>query len=84
VPSGRVDLVRGGNTITAQTRGVTAFTLLLSPDQFDFEKPITVVVNGKTVHNAKVTRDIHTLEKWAGIDHDRTMLFGAELKIKVS
>ena len=84
VPSGRVDLVRSGNTITAQTRSVTAFTLLLSPDQFDFEKPITVVVNGKTVHNAKVTRDIHTLEKWAGIDHDRTMLFGAELKIKVS
>jgi hypothetical protein len=84
VPSGRVDLVRSGNTVTAKTRGVTAFTLLLSPDQFDFEKPITVVVNGKTVHNAKVTRDIHTLEKWAGIDHDRTMLFGAELKIKVN
>ena len=84
VPSGRVDLVRSGNTVTAKTRGVTAFTLLLSPDQFDFEKPITVVVNGKTVHNAKVSRDIHTLEKWAGIDHDRTMLFAAELKIKVS
>ncbi len=83
VPSGRVDLVRTGNTITAKTRGVSAFTLLLSPDQFDFDKVVTVVVNGKTVHNAKVTRDVRTLEKWAGVDHDRTMLFAAELKIKV-
>ena len=83
VPSGRVDATRTANTVTAKTRGVAAFTLLLSPDQFDFDRPITVVVNGKTVHNAKVNKDVRTLEKWAGIDHDRTMLFGAELKIKV-
>jgi poly(3-hydroxybutyrate) depolymerase len=35
-PSGRVDLVRTGNTVQATTRGVKAFTLLLSPEQFDF------------------------------------------------
>ena len=34
--SGRVDLARAGNVVTATTRGVAAFTLLLSPDQFDF------------------------------------------------
>jgi membrane-associated protease RseP (regulator of RpoE activity) len=83
VPSGRVDLVRSGNTITAKTRGVAAFTLLLSPEQFDFDKPIVAIVNGKTVHHAKVNRDVRTLEKWNGVDHDRTMLFGAELKFKV-
>src|SRR5206468_795824 len=33
--SGRVDLVRHGNTVDAQTEGVKAFTLLLSPAQFD-------------------------------------------------
>ena len=47
--SGRVDLVRDGNTVRATTRGVAAFTLLLSPDVFDFTKPITVVVDGRTV-----------------------------------
>src|SRR4051812_46263137 len=83
VPSGRVDLVRAGNTITAKTRGVAALTLLLSPDRFDFEQPIVVVLNGKTVHNAKIAKDVRTLEKWAGVDHDRTMLFAAELRVKV-
>src|SRR5262249_42673220 len=40
--SGRVDLVRSGNQVDTKTRGVAAFTLLLSPDQFDLTRPITV------------------------------------------
>ena len=46
-PSGRVDLVRVGNTVTSRTRGVAAFTLLLSPDAFDFSQPVRVVANGR-------------------------------------
>jgi len=80
-PWGRVDLVRSGNTVTAATRGVTKFTLLLSPDQFDFGKPIVVVANGKTVFNGRVQKDRAVLMKWAALDNDRTMLFGAELHI---
>ena len=38
--SGRVDLVRVGNAVEATTKGVTAFTLLLSPDVFDFQQQI--------------------------------------------
>ena len=81
--SGRVDLVRQGNTVTARTHGVTAFTLLISPEQFDFAKPITVVANGKTVFNRRVEKNVRTLMKWAAADNDRTMLFGAEIKITV-
>jgi hypothetical protein len=81
VPSGRVDLVRDGNTVRATTRGVVAFTLLLSPDQFDFRKPVTVVANGRPVFNGKVQKDLRTLLKWAAADNDRTMLFGAELHV---
>src|SRR5437660_3275861 len=44
-PSGRVDLTRQGNTIEAATKGVAAFTLLLSPDKFDFDQPVKVVAN---------------------------------------
>ncbi len=80
-PSGRVDLVRDGNTVRATTRGVAAFTLLLSPDMFDFSKPITVVANGRTVFEGRATPSVLTLLKWAAADNDRTMLFGAELRV---
>jgi hypothetical protein len=79
--SGRVDLKRKGNTVEAQTQGVTEFTLLLSPDQFDFNQPIVVTANHKEVFRGRVQRDLKTLLKWAAQDNDRTMLFGAELKI---
>jgi hypothetical protein len=82
-PSGRVDLMRHDNTVNASTQGVTAFTLLLSPDQFDFAKPITVVCNGKTVFKGRVEKSVRTLVKWAAVDNDRTMLFGAELHVRV-
>jgi hypothetical protein len=81
--SGRVDLVRTGNTIQAATRGVTAFTLLLSPDEFDFNEPVRVTANGRTVFEGSIQRDLKTLLRWAARDNDRTMLYGAELKIKV-
>ncbi|HEV3141973.1 MAG TPA: PDZ domain-containing protein [Vicinamibacterales bacterium] len=84
VPSGRVDLVRAGNTVTATTRGVTAFTLLLSPDQFDFSQPVKVVANGRTVFDGRVKKDLRTLLRYAAADNDRTMLFGAELRIDLA
>ena len=46
-PSGRVDLARRGNTIEASTQGVKEFTLLLSPDAFDFNSPVKVLTNGR-------------------------------------
>jgi len=83
-PSGRVDLTRSGNTVTAVTRGVGGFTLLVSPDQFDFGKPIKIVANGKTVFDRKVQKDLGTLMKWAAADNDRTMLFGAEVHVDLT
>ena len=82
--SGRIDLIRTGNRVEARSRGVAAFTLLLSPDQFDLNRAVTVVVNGRTVFDGIVQRDIRTLLKWAARDNDRTMLFAAELQVAVS
>jgi poly(3-hydroxybutyrate) depolymerase len=79
--TGRVDVVRAGNVVTATSTGVKAFTLLLSPDQFDFAKPVKVVANGRTVFEGKVEKNVRTLLKYAASDNDRTMLFGAELHI---
>jgi hypothetical protein len=81
VPSGRVDLTRSGNTVEAVTRGVKAFTLLFSPDQFDFSKPVKVIANGRTVFDGRIEKDLKTLLKYAAADNDRTMLFGAELHV---
>jgi membrane-associated protease RseP (regulator of RpoE activity) len=81
--SGRVDLTRTGNRVDAKSRGVAAFTLLLSPGQFDLNRAVTVAVNGRTVLDGMVQRDIRTLLKWAARDNDRTMLFAAELQIVV-
>ena len=77
--SGRVDLVRAGNTVKATSRGVGAFTLLLSPDQFDLNRAVTVVVNGRTAFEGPVQKNVGSLLKWAARDNDRTMLFAAEL-----
>ena len=81
--SGRVDLTRSANRIDVRTKGVAAFTLLLSPDQFDFERAIVVVVNGRSVFDGRVRRDVRSLLTWAARDTDRAMLFAAELPIVV-
>ena len=82
--SGRVDLVRTGNTVEATTRGVAGFTLLVSPDAFELSQPIKVRSNGKVVFEGKVQPSAATLLKWAARDNDRTMLYAAEIPIKLS
>jgi hypothetical protein len=82
-PSGRVDVVRDGNTFVAQSRGVREFTLLLSPEAVEFSQPIVVRVNDRVAFEGVVKRDAATLLKWAARDNDRTRLYGAELKIAV-
>lgn len=81
--SGRVDVERHGNRIDARTNGVAAFTLLLSPDVFDFDQPFTATVNGREVFQGALKRDVATLVKWSARDNDRSMLYGAELQIRV-
>jgi hypothetical protein len=48
-PFGCIDLARAGNLVEATTRDVDEFTLRLSPDAFDFGKPVKVVANGHVV-----------------------------------
>jgi len=81
--SGRVDVIRAGNTFEAKVRDVAAFTLLLSPDAVDLSQPIVVTVNGKPSFNGMVKKDPATLLRWSARDNDRTALYGAELMITV-
>ena len=81
--AGHVELVRSGNTVEAVTKGVAAFTLLISPDQFDLEKPIQVSANGREVWNGRVTPNLKTLLAWAARDNDRSMLYAAEIPVRL-
>ena len=83
VAPGRVELDQQRNTVTAYTRGVRRFTLLISPEQFDFTQPITVVVNGVTAFDGMVEPDVATLLRRVATDQDRTAMYGAELAIEV-
>ena len=82
-PTGRVELLRNGNEIRAATRGVRRYTLLLSPEQFDFQQPIRVLTNDEVSFEGVVEPDPAALLRWAARDRDRTMLFGAELDVAV-
>ena len=82
-PSGRIDVERRGNLVDVRTRGVRRFTLLLSPEEFEFARPIRVVANGATVFDAIMTPSVEVLRKWAARDNDRTMLFAQELEISL-
>ena len=82
-PSGRVQLARNGNEILVATRGVRRYTLLLSPEQFDFLQPIRVVTNDVLSFEGAVEPDPAVLLRWAARDRDRAMLFGAELDVEV-
>lgn len=78
-----VKVSRSGNQFDVMADGAGEFTLLLSPAEVDFDKPIRVVVNGKPLFDDVVAMSASTLFKWARGDLDRTMLFLAELTIEV-
>lgn len=81
--SGRLQLLRNDNEVEVVTRGVRRYTLLLSPEQFDFTRPVRVTTNGVESFRGVVEPHPETLLRWAGRDRDRSMLFGAELDITV-
>jgi predicted esterase len=72
-----------GNTITVTCDNVAQFKLLLSPQTIDFERPVTVVVNGDALEPVTVKPDIAVMLRHARKDLDRTMIYAAELVVDV-
>lgn len=83
-PSGIIKVNATENIINVKTINVKQYTLLLSPEQFDFDKEILVYTNDKLSFQGFITKDLKTLLKWYKKDLDRTMLFGNELTLKVN
>ena len=81
---GILQVSRQDNRITVQANAVAAFTLLLNPEELDFNRAITVVVNDVVQHQGMVAQDMTTLLDWARRDLDRSLLFSAELHIEIT
>jgi hypothetical protein len=81
--SGIIEATRSGNTVDVKTRNIREFILLLSPDQFDFSVPLKIFTNGILTYEGVPGKSIATLLKWNESDNDRTMLFAAEIPVKV-
>ena len=75
--------VREVNTVTIQAYHASRFRLLISPEEFDLGRPIRVVTNGEVSFEGLVEPRVATLRKWAARDHDRTMLFAAEIAVEM-
>jgi hypothetical protein len=76
-------VTREDNSFTVSADGAAEFTLLLNPDEVNFDESITVIANGEVVFNDRVTPSASTLLEWAGKDLDRSQLILAELKISL-
>ena len=81
--SGRVEVVREGNVFNVVTEGVQRYRLLLSPEQVDFEDPVRILTNGALSFEERIAPSAASLLRWASVDDDRTMLFGAEALVDV-
>ena len=69
------------NVVDVRTRRISAFEIFLSEPLFDLSKPITVKVNGETVHAGLVAPDLRFLVEQAAADGDRSMVYLARLKV---
>jgi pimeloyl-ACP methyl ester carboxylesterase len=78
---GMIELAREGNTVVVSNHGVADYSLLLSPDQFDFSKPVTLVENGVVIFQGPVEPNMKVLLDYATRDFDPRRLYGAEIRI---
>ncbi|HSG06329.1 MAG TPA: hypothetical protein VLB09_08020, partial [Nitrospiria bacterium] len=60
------------------------FSLLIHPDMIDFNRPIHVVVNGKTVYRDVIKPDHRVLLEEARRRPDPEQLVGAILEVDLS
>lgn len=80
---GLVRVTRDGNIINVNTVSVDAFTLLLSPEEIDFSRPVAIYINNSLRRSERLQQDPGTLLKWAATDQDKSMLFTVELNLRV-
>lgn len=80
---GLLEVSREGNQFTVNAERVATFSLLLNPEEVNFNELISVSVNGATLFSGQVQQDAQTLLDYAAGERDRTQLYTAELILSV-
>ena len=73
----------GENLLRLRTHNVDALTIWLNPDMVDYDRPVCVEVNGKTVHEGKVIPSLATTLQSFDRRRDPGMLFSAKISLKL-
>jgi dienelactone hydrolase len=74
---------RTGNAIDVTCEEVRELRVWLDDAMVDLEKPVSITVNGKKLHDAVVRRSVETLIEEARRRRDRAMTFSAFVDLRV-
>lgn len=84
IPAGMQARIAEGNQILIQTRGLKQLTVWLGSKMVDFEKPVTIRVNGNTLLNNRMVKpSLRTLIEDFQSRGDRQRLFLVELPFQL-
>jgi predicted esterase len=82
-PSAEARVSNSANRVEVEASRLGAFKIFVSPQMFDLDKNIIVVVDGKEVFNARVKPDIAYLLRDFMQNRDRQVLYVNEISIKL-
>ncbi len=77
----RIEAQVRANTITIKTERVRRFDVFLDDRLVDLDRPVSVLVNGKTVHMGPVERDVFLMLEVIRETGDRARLFAAKVEV---
>ncbi|QGX38501.1 hypothetical protein [Permianibacter aggregans] len=82
-PRAIVEAQASGNMINVYSYSAEQFTILISPEQFDLNRPLTIYVNREKAFEQLISPDIDTLVEYAAKDMDPARLYAKALKFSV-
>jgi predicted esterase len=82
-PPSLVKAKRKGNAIEISTEEVKELRVYLDDAMVDLDKPVTITVNGKKLHDGVVKRSMDVLIEEAHKRHDSSMLYTAFVDLKL-
>jgi len=82
-PPAIVKAKRKGNAIEITTEEVLQLRVWLDDTMVDLDKPVTITVNGRKMHDGIVKRSVDTLIYEARRRHDTSMTFSASVDLKI-
>lgn len=80
---GRIEAQVQGNTIQIKTTRVQRFDVYVNDWLVDLDKPVSVLVNRRSVHAGRVARDVFTMLDVIRETGDPARLFSATIEVRV-